>query len=119
MAAALALPSVMFSEAAAREATALGVAVSQQVLGLCADWVDGLTDLGQEMGTLRQVNTVTKYVDDESKLALRAVALMNAQMTSAARLVENVQVDVAWLIARHATPPVGQAGLGVDQSGGG
>jgi len=105
MTAALALPTVMFSEEAAREATALGAAVYQQLLGLCADWVDGLTELGQDMGTLRQVNTVTKYVDEETNLALRGVALMNAQATAAARLMENVQVNVAWLIGRHATPP--------------
>src|SRR4051812_13934239 len=82
MTAALALPTVMVSEAAAREAVALGAAVYQQVLGLCADWIDGLTDLGQDMGTLRQVNTVTKYVDEENNLALRGVALMNAQVTA-------------------------------------
>jgi hypothetical protein len=105
MTATLALPTVMFSEAAAREATALGAAVYQQVLGLWADWIDGLTDLGQDMGTLRQVNTVTKYVDEENNLALRGVALLNAQVTAAARLMENVQVNVAWLIGRHVTPP--------------
>ncbi len=107
MTAALALPMVMFREEAAREATALGAAVYQQFLGLCADWVDGLTELGQDMGTLRQVNTVTKYVDEESNLALRGVALMTAQVTAVARLMENVQVNVAWLIGRHATPPAG------------
>ncbi len=106
MTAALALPAVMFSEEAAREAAALGFAVWQQVLGLCADWVDGVTELGQDMGTLRQVNTVTKYVDEENNLALRGVALVNAQATAFARLAENVQVNVAWLIGRHVTPPV-------------
>ena len=105
LAAALALPSVLFSAAAAREAAALGAAVWQQSLGLCADWVDGLTELGQDMGTLRRVNTVTKYVDEENNLALRAVALATAQVTATARLMENVLVNVAWLIGRHATPP--------------
>ncbi|MEP6501893.1 MAG: hypothetical protein ABJD97_01065 [Betaproteobacteria bacterium] len=104
-AAALALPSVMFSADAAREATALGAAACQQLLGLCADWVDGLVELGQDMGTLRQVNTVTKYVDEENNLALRGVALVTAQVAAAARLMENVQVNAAWLIGRHATPP--------------
>ena len=106
MTAALALPRVMFGETAAGEAAALGLAVCQQFLGLCADWIDGLTELAQDMGTLRQVNTVTKYVDEENNLALRGVALVTAQVTAAARLMENAHVDAAWLIGRHATPPV-------------
>ena len=100
--AALALPTVR----SACEVAALGFAAWQQWLGLCAGWVDGVTELGQDMGTLRQVNTVTKYVDEENNLALRGVALMTAQVTAAARLMENAQVNVAWLMARQVTPPI-------------
>ena len=100
--AALALPTV----GSACEVAALGFAVWQQCLGLCADWIDGVTELGQDMGTLRQVDTVTKYVDEENNLALRGVALVTAQVTAGARLMENAQVDLAWLLARQVTPPI-------------
>jgi len=97
-----ALPAFAFDVSAVREAWAMGEAVLNQWWSLHAQWMEGLAELGQEMGEIRQANTVSKYVDQEMNLVQQGLALLSSQATAAARLAENVQVNAVWLVHQRA-----------------
>ena len=98
-----ALPVLATDPAAAQEAAAMGEAVARQWLSLHAQWLDGLAELGQEMGQFRHANTVSKYVDQEVNLVQQSLALVSNQATATVRLLENIQVSVGWWLTRRAT----------------
>lgn len=102
---ATALPALAFDPQALQQMLALSGAVVQQWMSLQAQWLDGLTELGQEAGELRQANTVSKYVDQEMNLVQQSLALVSAQTTATARLMENLQVNLAWWLSQRADPP--------------
>ena len=106
------LPALVLDGAGAEQARALVDAVVHQWMTLQARWIEGFVDLAQEMGESRQANTVSKYVDHEMNLVQQGLALVCAQATATARLVENTQVDVAWWLSRR------DAGEPVDPQGG-
>lgn len=108
--AATALPVLAFDVAGTQEALALAGAVVQQWMTLQAQWLQGLTELAQEMGEVRQVNTVSKYVDQEMNLVQQSLGLASNQMAATARLMENIQVNVAWWLNQRATERVRSAG---------
>ncbi|ARN22000.1 hypothetical protein [Piscinibacter gummiphilus] len=100
-----ALPAMAFDPAAAREAVDLAGAVARQWWSLQAQWVDGLAELAQEMGEVRQANTVSKFVDQEVNLVQQGLALVSSQATATVRLMENIQVNLAWWVGQRARPP--------------
>lgn len=104
--AAAALPVLAFDVAGTQQALALAGAVMQQWMSLQAQWLQGLTDLAQEMGEIRQVNTVSKYVDQEMNLVQQGLDLVSNQMAATARLAENIQVNVAWWLHQRAAERV-------------
>jgi len=101
--AACAAPALALDFGAAREALAMAEAVATRCMGLQAQWLEGLTELGQEMGELRQTNTVAKYVAQESNLTQQVLALVSSQVAAAAALFENTQLDVAWWLHQRAS----------------
>ncbi len=107
--AATALPALAFDVTGAQEALALGGAVAQQCMSLQAQWLQGLTALAQEMGEMRQVNTVSKYVDQEMNLVQQSLALVSNQAAASARLMENIQVNVAWWLSQRTAARVDAA----------
>lgn len=107
--AATALPTLAFDVSGAQEALALGEAVAQQCMSLQAQWLQGLTELTQGMGEMRQVNTVSKYVDQEMNLVQQSLALVSNQAAATARLMENIQVNVGWWLSQRAAARVGAA----------
>jgi len=106
MQAAAALPVLAFDVAGTQQALALAGAVAQQWMTLQAQWLQGLTELAQEMGEFRQVNTVSKYVDQEMNLVQQGIGLASNQMAATARLMENIQVNVAWWLHQRAAKRV-------------
>ena len=100
--AATALPVLAFDVAGTQQALALAGAMVQQWMTLQAQWLQGLTELAQEMGEVRQVNTVSKYVDQEMNLVQQGLDLVSNQAAAAARLAENIQVNVAWWLHQRA-----------------
>lgn len=83
-----------------REALALADAAWRQWTDWQAAWWTGLHELAAEAGQLREANTLSKYVDQESNLAQLGVALVAAQTTAAVRLAENIQHSVSWWLTR-------------------
>lgn len=96
------LPRLLGSVDAAQEALDLLAAWWQQCGTLQAQWLQGLTEWGQEAAELRHANTVSKQVDQEMNLIAQAFALCTNQATAAARLLENTQVNVAWWLEKRA-----------------
>lgn len=107
---ATALPALAFDVTAAQQALALAGAVVQQCMTLHAQWLEGLTELAQEMGEIRQVNTVSKYVDQEMNLVQQGLGLVSNQAAATARLMENIQVNVAWWLNQRVAQRVLAAG---------
>lgn len=101
---AMLLPAALLDARTAAESLQMTVAVLQQWQSLQAQWIEGLTGLAQAMGEVRQVNTVSKFVDQESALWQRGLALVSAQATTTMKLVENVQVNQAWWLSQRAAP---------------
>jgi hypothetical protein len=60
----------------------------------------------QETGEIRQVNTVSKYVDQEMGLVQQGFDLASNQMAATARLMENNQVNAAWWLHQRAAKRV-------------
>lgn len=104
--AAAALPVLAFDVAGTQQALALAGAVMQQWMSLQAQWLQGLTDLAQEMGAIRQVNTVSKYVDQEMNLVQQGLDLVSNQAAATARLAENIQVNVAWWLHQRTAQKI-------------
>lgn len=100
------LPMLAFDVAGTQQAMALAGAVAQQWMTLQAQWLQGLTELAQEMGEVRQVNTVSKYVDQEMNLVQQSLDLASNQLAATARLIENIQVNVAWWLNQRASERV-------------
>jgi hypothetical protein len=104
--AAAALPVLAFDVAGTQQALALAGAVMQQWMSLQAQWLQGLTDLAQEMGEIRQVNTVSKYVDQEMNLVQQGLDLVSNQAAATARLAENIQVNMAWWLHQRTAQKI-------------
>ncbi len=104
--AATALPILAFDVTGTQQALALAGAAVQQCMTLQAQWLQGLTELAQEMGEMRQVNTVSKYVDQEMNLVQQGLDLVSNQAAATARLMENIQVNVAWWLNQRAAERV-------------
>jgi len=100
--AATALPALPFDAAGVQQAVALTEAMVKQWQTLQAHWMDGLTELAQEMGEIRQANTVSKYVDQEMNLVQQSLALVSNHATATARLIENTQVNIAWWLSQRS-----------------
>jgi len=101
-----ALPALALDSTAASEGVAMAEAVCRQWMSLQAQWLEGLAELGQEMAEFRHVNTMSKYVDQEVNLVQQSVALVSTQATATVRLLENIQVNVAWWLSQRS--PVAQ-----------
>ena len=97
-----ALPALALDSTAASESVAMATAVGRQWLSLHAQWLEGLAELGEEMGQFRHVNTMSKYVDQEVNLVQQSLALVSSQVTATVRLVENIQVNVAWWLSQRS-----------------
>lgn len=96
-----ALPSLALDGSAAGESMAMAEAVTRQWMSLHAQWLEGLAELGQEMGEFRHTNTMSKYVDQEVNLVQQALALVSTQATATVRLLENIQVNLAWWLSQR------------------
>ncbi|KQV83015.1 hypothetical protein [Rhizobacter sp. Root1221] len=99
--AAAALPAMALDGTAATQGAAMTHAIAKQWMSLHALWVDGLAELAQEMGQFRHANTLSKYVDQEVNLVQQSLALVSNQATATVRLLENIQVNVAWWLSKR------------------
>lgn len=93
-----------FDPRGAAEAAALGMAFWQQCLGLQAQWADGLAELAEEAGELREANTLTHAVAQEVNLMQQAFALANAQAGLSLQLLENAQNNFAFWLEKRVGP---------------
>ncbi|WP_077033595.1 hypothetical protein [Pelomonas sp. KK5] len=93
------LPTLALDPQAQRDGIELASGVADQCRALQAQWLQGLGDLGGELGQLRQANTLSKYLDQEMNLGQQGLALIGTQLTAATRLAENVQNNLAWFFA--------------------
>ena len=98
--AAAALPSLATDPNALQEAWALAGAAAQQWWSLQAQWLEQWTALGQEMGQLRKVNTVSKYVGQEMDLVKQTQTLISDQTSSAVQLYENIVVNTSYWLSQ-------------------
>ena len=98
----MALPGLAFDAGAAPQGLAFADAVVKQCMTLQAQWIDGLTELAEEMGQMREANTVSKYVDQEMNLVQQGLGLMSNQLTATARLMENIQFSAVWWLTQRA-----------------
>lgn len=99
--AAAALPAMALDGAAATEGAAMTHAIAKQWMSLHAQWVEGVAELAQEMGQFRHANTMSKYVDQEVNLVQQSLALVSNQATATVRLLENIQVNLAWWLSQR------------------
>ena len=97
-------PAAALDARTAAEGLEMAAAVMQQWQSLQAQWLEGLTGLAAAMGEVRQVNTVSKFVDQEAALWQRGMALVSAQATATVKLFENLQVNQAWWLSQRAAP---------------
>lgn len=95
-----ALPALASDPNAPQEAWTLAGAALQRWWSLQARWLEQWTALAQDMGELRKINTVSKYVDGEMNLFKQVQGLLASQTTDAAQLAENISVDVAWWLSQ-------------------
>ena len=102
-----ALPALALDSTAAGQGVAMAEAVARQWASLHAQWLEGLAELGQEMGQFRHANTMSKYVDQEVNLVQQSLALVSTQATATVRLLENIQVNVLWWLSQRR--PVAEA----------
>lgn len=93
-------PALALDRDTLQQGMALAEAALDQCLTLQAQWLDGLDELGHEMGEVRHANTVSKFVDQEMNLVQQSVMLVSAQATASARLLENIQVNVGWWLSQ-------------------
>ncbi len=102
-----ALPALAFDVAGAQQAMALGAAAAQQWARVQAQWLEDATKLGRDMSDSGRANTMSKYVDHELTLAHQGLALITGLATATAQLLENTQVNAAWLLSQRvaATRP--------------
>lgn len=86
----------------AAEGWALGMAFWQQWCGLQGQWAEGLAELAEETGELRDANTVSKYMEQEVNLLQQGVALGTAQVARTLQLLENAQNNLSFWLARRS-----------------
>ncbi|MCQ4162850.1 hypothetical protein NON00_23390, partial [Roseomonas sp. GC11] len=78
-------------------------------------WQEGLKDLGEQAAQLRSANTLSKLIEQDCNLANQFGALLTAQATAVATLVESTQVGFGyWLKEKldelpDGPPPAGGA----------
>jgi hypothetical protein len=99
---AAALPALAADPNTLQEAWALAGAALQRWWSLQAQCLEQWTALGKEMGQLRKVNTLSKYVGQEMDLVKQAQTLISDQSTSAVQLYENIVVDTSWWLSQKA-----------------
>jgi hypothetical protein len=99
---AAALPALAFDVDGVQQAMALGGAAAQQWARVQAQWLEDATKLGRDMGDVGRANTVSKYVDHELTLVHQGLALVTGLATSAVQLMENTQINAAWLVSQRA-----------------
>lgn len=90
---------------AAAGAVAFASAFWEQWLGLQAQWEDGAAALAEEMGELREANTVSKLVEQELNLVQQAAALATAQAALTLQLLENAQNNLGYWLQRQLDAP--------------
>jgi len=95
-------PALASDPTVAQEAVELSAAISRQWMSLHAAWLDGLAEISREMVQGTEANTVSKFVDQEVNLVQQGLQLVSTQATATVRLLENIQVNLAWWANRHA-----------------
>lgn len=76
-------------------------AVLQRLMLQQKQWAQGMDGIATEAASLQYVNTVSKFIDQESDLHARFQALCLSQITALTELGENVQVSVNYLVAQR------------------
>jgi hypothetical protein len=84
------------------EGWALAQAAARQAVALQTQWLTGLAVLAEDAGRVRKADTLSRQVDTEAALMQQALALLASQASATAQLAENVQVNIAWWLARQA-----------------
>jgi hypothetical protein len=98
---AAALPALAFDVDGVQQVMALGGAAAQQWARVQAQWLEDATKLGRDMSDVRRANTVAKYVDHELTLVHQGLALVTGLATAAMQLMENTQINAAWLLSQR------------------
>lgn len=65
------------------------------------EWTQGLEDLARLVAGIRDVNTMSKLMEQEFNVYARLGALVNAQATATMELMESIQIGYGYVIARQ------------------
>ncbi len=99
---AAALPALAFDVDGAQQVMALGGAAAQQWARVQAQWLEDATKLARDVSDSSKANTMSKYVDHELTLVHQGLALVTGLVTAAVQLMENTQINAAWLLSQRA-----------------
>lgn len=87
------------------EGLAMQRAILERLATQQTEWVQGLETLATEAAGLRNVNTMSKLMDQEYDIVSQFGALLSGQATAMMELLENIQIGTGYLLARHTGTP--------------
>lgn len=87
------------------EGLAMQRAILERLATQQTEWVQGLQTLATEMAGIRNVNTLSKLMDQEYDVVSQFGALLSGQATAMMELLENIQIGTGYLLARHTGRP--------------
>lgn len=86
------------------ESLAMQGAILQRLAAQQSQWQQGFEDLAQLVGGIRDVNTMSKLMEQEFNVLARLGALLNSQATATMELMESMQIGYGYLLARQEQP---------------
>lgn len=87
------------------DSAALGVSVLNQVSTQQALFIQAIGALMADVALLKKANTLSKLMDQESDISGRLHSLITTQATANMELLENIQINLGYLVAQAAHPP--------------
>ncbi len=76
-------------------------AIFQRLAAQQAQWTQGLEDLAKLVAGIRDVNTLSKLMEQEYNVTARLGALLNEQATATMELMESIQIGYGYLLERE------------------
>jgi hypothetical protein len=87
-----------------KEVSEIQAAVMQRLQQQQNAWQQGLASVWQEYLQLRQVNTLSKLVEQEYNVGMQLNALCITQAVNLTALMENIQIDMGYWLAQKQAP---------------
>jgi hypothetical protein len=82
------------------ECLTLQAAVMQRLATQQMQWIQGLEAIAAEIGNLKKANTLSKLMDQDTDISGRLNALIMGQAASTMELLENVHINIGYLVAQ-------------------